>query len=310
VAAKQDCIAGLTPAFEAEYRLRTKDGGSKWILGRGKAVDRDGQGRALRMVGTHVDITERKRAEDEIRHLNEELERRVQERTAQLERANKELEAFSYSVSHDLRAPLRSIDGFSQVLLEDCQDQLDEDGKHFLSRIRLGAQRMGQLIDDLLRLSRIDRTDLCCAEVDLSGLCAKVVENLERANPGRRVLAVVQPAMAACADPHLILLVFENLLGNAWKFTSRRDDPRIEVGATCSPQGERAFFVRDNGAGFDMAFADKLFKAFQRLHSASEFEGTGIGLAIVQRIIHRHRGRVWAESEPGRGATFLFTIPD
>jgi PAS domain S-box-containing protein len=269
----------------------------------------DEHGTVCKVRGIFQDITEHKAAEAEIQRMTEELERRVVERTAQLEATNKELEAFSYSVSHDLRGPLRGIDGFSRALGEDYQDRLDETGRHYLERIRVGTQRMGQLIDDLLKLSRVSRSELTRQEVDLSSLCEQVLDELTRANPDRRVECSIQPGLLAQADPRLLLVVLENLLRNAWKFTTRSEYARIEVGQSSSPEGERGFFIRDNGAGFDMVYVDKLFNAFQRLHAAEEFEGTGIGLAIVQRIIHRHGGRVWAEAEVGKGATFSFSLP-
>ena len=262
-----------------------------------------------RTVAYIRDISERKAHEMQNRRMTEELEQRVQERTAQLEVANKEMEAFSYSVSHDLRAPLRSIDGFSRVLSEDYQDKLDESGKYYLSRIQLGAQRMGNLIDDLLKLSKSNRSELTVSDCDLSRLCSRVAGDLADLKPERRVEVSIQPGLLVQADNHLMRVVLENLLGNAWKFTSKADHPRIEVGETSSHSGERTFYIRDNGAGFDMAHADKLFNAFQRLHATTDFEGTGIGLAIVQRILHRHGGRIWAEGEVGKGATFFFMIP-
>ena len=255
-------------------------------------------------------IADLRDAETRNRRLAEELEQRVRERTAQLESANRELEAFSYSVSHDLRAPLRSIDGFSQALQEDHLDQLDEAGRSHLARIRTNAGRMEQLIEDLLTLSKVNRNELTPETVDLSSSCASLLEDLAQAHPERRVTALVHPGLRVQADTRLLRVVLENLLGNAWKFTSRRPDPRIEIGETHLPEGERAIFIRDNGAGFDMAHADKLFSAFQRLHSASDYEGTGIGLAIVQRIIHRHGGRVWAQAEPEKGATFFLVLPE
>ena len=254
-------------------------------------------------------IAERNQAEAEIRRLHQGLEQRVKDRTLRLEAANRELEAFSYSVSHDLRAPLRSIDGFSQALLEDCQDQLDDTGRHYLARIRHGTRRMGLLIDDLLKLSRTHRAELTRADCDLSALCRKTLADLALSEPGRGAEVIVQAGMRVQADPRLLQVVLDNLLGNAWKFTSRIRKPRIEVAETVSSEGEPVFTLRDNGAGFDMALSDKLFSAFQRFHTEAEFEGTGIGLAIVQRVIHRHGGRIWAASEPGQGASFSFTLP-
>lgn len=251
------------------------------------------------------DITVRLEMEQRIRALNEGLERRA----AALATANKELEAFSYSVSHDLRAPLRSIDGFSLALLEDCADQLDEQGKHYLHSVRDSAQHMAQLIDGLLTLSRVTRQDVRRAGVDLTALARKVVERLRSAQPDRPVECVIAEGLRGEGDAQLLEVALGNLLGNAWKFTGKREHGRIEFGR--QEDGERSFFfVRDNGAGFDMNYAAKLFGVFQRLHTAAEFEGTGVGLATVQRVIDRHGGRVWAEGAVGSGATFYFTLGD
>jgi DNA-binding response OmpR family regulator len=225
----------------------------------------------------------------------------------ELELKNKELDAFSYSVAHDLRAPLRSIDGFSQALLEDYADKLDDTGQQYLRYVRESAQQMAELIDNLLDLSRITRSELVRGALDLTSIAHEVTGRLRRQNPKQDVSAVVADGLLAEGDARLLTVVFENLLGNAWKFSSKRADATIEVGAV-DRDARRAFFVRDNGAGFDMAYAAKLFGVFQRLHSSAEFEGSGIGLATVQRIIHRHGGRVWAEGEVGRGATFFFTL--
>jgi light-regulated signal transduction histidine kinase (bacteriophytochrome) len=231
----------------------------------------------------------------------------VRDRTAQLEASVRELESFSYSVSHDLRAPLRGIDGFSQALLEDFGDRLDETGRGYLRRVRASTQRMGHLIDDLLKLSRMTRAPLTPHPVDLGKLAQRALQQLQEEHPSHRPLTVVQPGPMVNCDPGLLLVALENLLGNAWKYSSRRTDARIEFGHL-TRDGETICFVRDNGVGFDMKYASKLFGAFQRLHHEKDFEGTGIGLATVERIIRRHGGRVWAEAEVGQGATFYFTI--
>ena len=249
------------------------------------------------------DVTQRKRMEEDVQKLNEDLKQRA----AQLEAANKELEAFSYSVSHDLRAPLRSIDGFSHVVLEDYGDQLPADARGYLERVRAAAQRMAVLIDDLLNLSRVTRTAVQPKFINLSKMAEEIVHELREAQPDREVDFSLTPDLMVEADPHLMHIVLENLLSNAWKFTSKQEQPAIEFGQKDHVK-ERTFYVRDNGVGFDMAYADKLFGVFQRLHSVSEFPGTGVGLATVQRIISIHGGRIWADSAEGKGTTFYFTL--
>jgi len=249
----------------------------------------------------------RQQAEAKIRALNRELEGRVRERTAQLEAANRELEAFSYSVSHDLRAPLRGIDGWTLAFLEDYAQGLDEQGRTYLERVRTETQHMGQLIDDMLSLSRVGRAEMQREPVDLTALAWEIIGRLRETGPERRVEFAIQEGLTAVGDPQLLEIALSNLLDNAWKFTGKRSGGLIEFGRVFQ-EGQPVFFVRDNGAGFDPAYADKLFGAFQRLHKASEFPGTGIGLATVQRILHRHGGRIWAKAAADRGATFFFTL--
>jgi len=288
-------VATREGRFEDEgWRVR-KDGSRFWANVVITALrDEAGQLRGFGKVTR--DITERKRAEEELRLRN-----------AQLDAANKELETFSYSVSHDLRAPLRSIDGFSQALLEDCADKLDVGEKSNLDRIRAAARRMGLLIDDLLNLARVARSEMRRERVDISDLARVVVADLKKTQPERRVEFRIEGGMEATGDPQLLRLVYENLIGNAWKFTSKREFAQVEIGRS-HENGTRAYFVRDNGAGFDQAYAGKLFGAFQRLHGMTEFPGTGVGLATVQRIIHRHGGKIWAEGAVDQGASFYFTL--
>jgi len=266
-----------------------------------------GTDEVAQMVGTfNAMLDEIQRQNSALEDSRAELERRVEGRTRELAAANKELEAFSYSVSHDLRAPLRAIDGFSKSLLAQYADRLDDRGRHFLGRVRAGTQRMAELIDDLLGLARISRQALSRRPVDLSRIAGRIAAELAVQSPSRRVTVEVEEGLTAQADPRLVTVVLENLMGNAWKFTMKTEGAHVRVGGHPGP--EPAFYVRDNGAGFDMAYADKLFGAFQRLHSDAEFEGSGIGLATVQRAVARHGGRAWAEGEPGRGATFYFTL--
>ncbi len=253
-----------------------------------------------------VEALMRKRAEVKLQELNRNLEKRVTERTAELETANRELEAFAYSVSHDLRSPLRSINGFSKVLKEDYGNRLDAEGKGFLDRIIAATWRMGQLIDDLLGLARITRADMRRAWVDLSDLVRKIANRLKEDQPERQVEFVIAEDLSIEGDEQLLTIMLENLIDNAWKFTEKVPHALIEFGTT-RVDGSPAFFLRDNGAGFNMAYAEKLFNPFQRLHGTDEFAGAGIGLATVKRIVNRHGGRVWAEGETGRGATFYFT---
>ena len=294
------------PASENEFRIINRNGEVHW-LGHACQPVLGEEGRFLGRRASNRDITERKQAEEEIRRLNAELEERVQQRTAELEVSNRELESFSYSVSHDLQAPLRHVDGYSKILLEDYGDKLDSGGQRLLQRLRAGAQRMGQLIDDLLNLSRVTRSELHRQGVDLSELARESIVELQKSHPDRPVAVTIVDGLQAVGDPRLLRVVIDNLLDNAWKYTGTTNQPVVEFGKT-TVDGRTAFFVRDNGVGFDMAYAGKLFNAFQRLHGPSEFEGSGIGLATVQRIIRRHGGRVWAEAEVGRGATFFFTV--
>jgi PAS domain S-box-containing protein len=308
--------------YDLELEMITTKGNRKWVRTIGQPVTEHGQ--VVKVWGSFQDISEHKRAAEEIHRLNAGLERKVIERTAELQAANRELESFSYSVSHDLRAPLRAIDGFSQAVIEDYADKLGDQGRNYLNRVRTATQHMGHLIDDLIKLARVARAEMQHEAVDLSTLAGSVLASLQASEPARKVDWHIEPDLATSGDANLLRVVLDNLLGNAWKFTGKQACARIEfgvlqqaspvmdevdrVGNKPSKTGGPAYFVRDNGVGFDMAYAGKLFGAFQRLHAMSEFPGTGIGLATVQRIIHRHGGRVWAEGAAGKGATFYFSL--
>ncbi|HEV8331525.1 MAG TPA: ATP-binding protein [Steroidobacteraceae bacterium] len=244
---------------------------------------------------------------NEVRRVNADLERRVAERTRQLEAANRELEAFAYAVSHDLRAPLRSMSGFSQILQENAPPGLDEKSRHYLQRIHDASMRMSSLIEDLLNLSRIGRSELTARPISLSQIAAEAAAAIRERHPTRDVQLEIASGMEVSADPRLLRIALENLLSNAWKYTSRTPQARVSVGTQAGEQGP-VYFVRDNGVGFDMKYADKLFVPFQRLHPEAEFPGSGIGLVTVQRIVARHGGRVWADAKPDEGATFYFTM--
>jgi PAS domain S-box-containing protein len=291
-------------AHNLEARFRTLSGRKIDVLVSAGAV-RIGDRECILAIAR--DVTARKLAEQEIRDLNAVLESRVAERTAALAESLRELESFSYSVSHDLRTPLRGINGYSHLLLEDYGAQLDDRGHDYVHRICAATQRMGELIDDLLTLAQISRTDLDARPVDLALLAREILAELRQIEPERKVEIVIATAAPTRGDPTLLRILLENLLGNAWKFTARSDSARIEFGVR-QYLGQNQFFVRDNGVGFDRAFAHKLFQPFQRLHRLDDFPGSGVGLATVSRIAARHGGRAWAEGEPGAGATFYFTL--
>jgi PAS domain S-box-containing protein len=281
-----------------ELTVRARDGGET-AVSYNAATFYDRERRLQGMVAAARDITERNRLEEQVRR-----------RTVELEAANKELEAFSYSVSHDLRSPLRSIDGFSQAFLEDYGAIVPNEGRKDLERVRRATQRMGQLIDDMLLLSRVTRREMHMEKTDMSALAAEVAGELALGSPQRDVQLSIEPGMTTTGDPQLLRIVLVNLLGNAWKFTSKREHAHVSVGTVQDPEHGPTFFVRDDGAGFDQKYKEKLFVAFQRLHGQDEFPGTGIGLATIQRAVRRHGGDVWAEGEVDRGATFYFTIPN
>ena len=293
------------PTFK--LRMRTVAGGFRDVEFTGFSSELSG-GR-IEVQGIGRDITERLQAQEEILRLNAELEERVQQRTAELEFANQQMEAFSYSVSHDLRSPLTAIDGFGNLLSKEIgASAVSDRGKHYLVRIRAGVVQMGELIDALLSLAKVSRTSLRLEDVDLSALAETLLTGYREREPGRVAQLAIQAGMVVHGDPNLLRQVLDNLLGNAWKFSSHQPQTHIAFDRESGPNGEAKYVVRDKGAGFDMAYSEKLFSAFQRLHTESEFAGTGIGLATVQRIVTRHGGRIWAESRPGEGATFYFTL--
>ena len=299
-------LAKAETSLEEVIDIEAFDGTRKTIL-HSSAPLRDQNREIIGAIAVNQDITARKQAEDEIRSLKEELELRVARRTAELEAANLELQAFNYSVSHDLRAPLTIIDGFSKAVMEDYADRLDEVGVDYLQRVRGASRRMGKLIDALLNLAGIGRRPLTRETANLSEIARTIEGELRYLHPERRVTITIADGVTVQGDRLLLRAVMENLLGNAWKYSRPRDEAEIEFGVTTRGE-ETVYFVRDNGIGFSMRYADRLFAPFQRLHRADEFSGTGIGLATVQRIIHRHGGRVWAEAEEDKGATFYFTL--
>ncbi len=292
--------------FSVSFRIARPDG-TEGILQSHAEVVTDKAGKPVKIRGTIQDVTDIKRAEESIRRLNEELERRVEQRTAELDAANREIESFSYSVAHDLRTPLRVIDGFTRILIDECS-KADREKIETAGRILSASRRMRLMIDDLLDLSRVMRSDINRQAVDLSALARAIASELRAGEPGRDVEFVIEDNLTANGDLRLLRAVLENLLGNAWKFTGKNPRSRIEFGGSGDEDGRKVFFVRDDGVGFDMKYAGKLFGAFQRLHRADEFPGTGVGLAAVRRVINRHGGRVWAEGSPGAGAVFYFTV--
>jgi light-regulated signal transduction histidine kinase (bacteriophytochrome) len=294
--------------YEVTYRLkRREDGVYRWHVGRAAPLRND-SGAIVMWVGTSTDVDDARRAAEDLKTLNADLELRVLARTAELETANQELESFSYSVSHDLRAPLRHVQGYVEMLTAETGGQLSAKSLRYLKTITDATVEMGDLIDDLLAFSRTARIQMSEGRVSLDDLVRDTVSGLDIATRGRKISWNIAPLPTAIGDPSMLKQVFANLLGNAVKYTGQREHAAIEIGCAGEEDGRRVLFVRDNGAGFDMRYAHKLFGVFQRLHRADEFEGTGIGLATVRRIVSRHGGRTWAEGKVNDGATFYFTV--
>jgi light-regulated signal transduction histidine kinase (bacteriophytochrome) len=308
LAIKQRILSEEIDTFAADRRFVQRGGGVIWGEVQ-RSLVRDPAGRPLLYIDTVRDITAQREAEAEVRTLTAELEGRVEQRTAELELSNRNLRAFSYTIAHDLRTPLRGLNGYSEVLLEDYSEILGETGRGYAQRIQAASERMGTIIDDLLRLSQVTHADMSLVPIDLSAEVAAIADGLRSVDPGRRVSFAIQKDVWVTADRILIRTVLDNLVGNAWKFTADREAATIEF-ATAATEDDATVccYVRDNGVGFEPAYSDKLFQPFQRLHTIREFPGTGIGLASVQRIIERHGGRTWAQGAVDAGATFYFTL--
>ena len=294
--------AMVTGEYSGDFRVIRPDATVRWLQARAR-VYQDRDGKPLRMIGVNMDITERKRAEEDIKKLNVKLKRNV----AELADSNKELEAFIYSVAHDLRAPLRSISGFSEILFKRYADKVDDKGKKHFNSIIHSAEQMNKIIDDLLSLSRISRHEMHKEDVDISKILKSLAAKLQAEQPRQFSVVEIKDGMLGFADARLMQLALSNLLGNAWKFTSKTAQAKIECGSL-NQEGKTVYYVKDNGAGFDQNFAERMFLPFHRLHTEQEFEGTGIGLAIVERVIRRHGGTIWAKGNINEGATFFFTL--
>lgn len=305
------CLAaGGTFDANLEYRVEMPEGAVRWVLTRARGFYERSKGHSDkpdRLIGTVIDITDRKRKQVEAQELKEELEVKVRERTARLSTVNKELETFAYSASHDLRAPVRKISAFTQAILESGESKLSPTDQGYFNRIKAAAAKMERLIDDILGLARVTQKPIAVAECDLSAIAREIADELNNSDPGRRVEFVIGSGAKAQGDCELLTVAMRNLLENAWKFTSKHAEARVEFGMKME-KGVRIYFVKDDGAGFDSQFAHKMFGAFQRLHPEEEFPGTGVGLGMVERIVHRHRGRIWAEGGVEQGAAFYFTL--